>query len=84
MVGAARVVTDCTTFGWLLDLFVLKGFRGKGLGKALVAAVRKHPRLVDTNRILLATSDRQGLYQQFGFQPLRAPHQWMEFEGQTR
>ncbi len=83
MVGAARVVTDCATFGWLCDLFVLENFRGEGLGKALVAAVREHPCLVDTKRILLATADGHGLYRQYGFRPLAAPDMWMEYNGGT-
>ncbi len=32
-VGFARVVTDCATFGYLADVFVLKSYRGKGLSK---------------------------------------------------
>jgi hypothetical protein len=32
-VGFARVVTDYAMFAWLLDVFILEDFRGKGLGK---------------------------------------------------
>jgi GNAT superfamily N-acetyltransferase len=83
MMGAARVVTDCATFGWLCDLFVLGGHRGKGLGKALIAAVREHPCLVDTKRLLLATADAHRLYEQHGFDSLAAPDRWMEYHGIT-
>jgi GNAT superfamily N-acetyltransferase len=83
MVGAARVVTDCATFGWLCDLFVLEGFRGRGLGEALVVAVRAHPCLADTKRILLATADAHTLYEEHGFHPLDAPERWMEYNGGT-
>jgi GNAT superfamily N-acetyltransferase len=83
MVGAARVVTDCATFGWLCDLFVLEGSRGKGLGEALVAAVRDHPCLADTKRILLATADAHSLYERHGFHSLGAPERWMEYNGGT-
>jgi GNAT superfamily N-acetyltransferase len=83
MVGAARVVTDCATFGWLCDLFVLEGFRGNGLGEALVSAVREHPCLADTKRILLATADAHSLYEKHGFHSLGAPERWMEYNGGT-
>lgn len=65
-VGLARVVTDGVTFSWLCDVFVAPAHRGHGLGKRLVAAVVEHPR-VRTTRILLATKDAHGLYEQFGF-----------------
>ena len=29
----ARVVTDCDTFGYLADVFILYGYRGKRLAK---------------------------------------------------
>lgn len=83
MVGAVRVVTDCSTFGWLCDLFVLPEHRGRGLGKSLVAVVREHPCLADTKRLLLATADAHDLYEEFGFRPLAQPERWMEFNGST-
>ncbi len=84
MVGAARVVTDCATFGWLCDLFVIEGHRGNGLGRALVEAVVLHPCLYDTKRIILATGDAHGLYEQYGFKELGRPERWMEYNGSTR
>ena len=83
MVGAARVVTDCATFGWVCDTYVLPSHRGQGLGRALVKAVREHPCLVDTKRLLLATDDAHELYEEFGFTPLVAPKNWMEYNGST-
>ena len=32
-VGFARVISDYATYAYLADVFVLEGFRGKGLGK---------------------------------------------------
>ncbi len=83
MVGAARVVTDCATFGWLCDLYVLESHSGQGLWKALVEAVRRHPCLDETKRVVLATEDAHGLYEQFGFHELEAPGNWMEYNGST-
>lgn len=76
MVGFARVVTDRATFGWLCDVIVDPEFRGLGVGKALVQAVREHPDLSGT-RIMLATKDAQGLYSSFGFEVLSHPDEWM-------
>jgi GNAT superfamily N-acetyltransferase len=70
MVGAARVVTDGITFGWLCDVFVLQGHRGRGLGVALVRAAIEHPELRDLKRMILATGDAHSLYERFGFEPL--------------
>lgn len=78
MVGAARVVTDRATFGWLCDVFVLDAHRGRGLGKALIEAVTAHPELVGLRRLLLSTGDAHGLYEQYGFQSIATPERWME------
>lgn len=76
-VGLARVVTDYATFGWLCDVFVLESYRGRGLGKWLVECVVAHPALQEIRRLLLATRDAHGLYQQYGFEPLSNPERWM-------
>ena len=83
MVGAARVVTDCATFGWLCDVFVLPEHRGAGLGRALIGAVRRHPCLDDTKRILVATADAHSLYAEHGFESLLEPERWMQYVGST-
>lgn len=82
-VGSARVVTDRATFGWLCDVFVVEEHRGRGLGKALVAAVAAHPDLVGLKRFALATRDAHDLYGRHGFAPLDAPERWMVRRGPT-
>ncbi|MCX3062496.1 GNAT family N-acetyltransferase [Streptomyces beihaiensis] len=76
-VAYARVVTDHVTFAWLCDVYVDPSVRGKGLGTALVAAVRDHLEPLGVRRMLLATRDAHGVYEQVGFEPLPAPGQWM-------
>ncbi|KFF97280.1 acetyltransferase [Streptomyces scabiei] len=76
-VAYARVVTDRATFAWLCDVYVDPSARGKGLGTALVAAVREHLRLYGLRRVLLATHDAHGVYAKLGFEPLAKPDQWM-------
>jgi GNAT superfamily N-acetyltransferase len=76
-IGFARVVTDGATHAWLADVFILDEYRGRGYGKALVAAVVEHPDLQGLRRILLATKDAHGLYAQYGF-TLVPPDRFME------
>jgi N-acetylglutamate synthase-like GNAT family acetyltransferase len=66
-VGFARVITDRALFAWMADVFVLPEARGKGLGKAMVAAFLDHPDLADVSRWMLVTSDADKLYEGFGF-----------------
>ena len=81
-IGLARIVSDYTTFAWLCDVFIHENYRGRGLGKWLMETVLAHPDLQGLRRILLATRDAHGLYEQFGFKPLDAPEKWMEvFKG---
>jgi N-acetylglutamate synthase-like GNAT family acetyltransferase len=76
-VGFARVITDYATFGYVADVFVLPEYRGRGISKALMAAIRAHPDLQGLRRLLLITQDAQGLYAQFGFQPVPNPEAFM-------
>ena len=75
----ARVVTDRATFAWLCDVYVAPEARGKGLGTALVTAVRDHLSPYGLRRIMLATADAHGVYAKVGFTPLAEPGTWMVF-----
>jgi len=77
-IGFARVISDCATFAYLADVFVLESHRGRGLGKVLIAAILGHASLQGLRRWLLATRDAHGLYAQHGFVPLAAPGRFME------
>jgi GNAT superfamily N-acetyltransferase len=76
-VAYARVITDRATFGWLCDVYVDPSVRGKGVGSALVAAVREELRSFGVRRVLLATQDAHGVYAKLGFAPLERPERWM-------
>jgi GNAT superfamily N-acetyltransferase len=78
MAAMARVVTDRATFGWVCDVFVGPAWRGRGLGKALMAYIAAHPDLQGFRRMHLATRDAHGLYAQFGYAPLTGVDRWME------
>ncbi len=77
-VGFARLVTDKATFAYLADVFIDQAYRGKGLSKRLIEAVTMHPEVQGLRRIVLATRDAHGLYQQFGFSPVDAPALFMQ------
>jgi len=77
-VGFARVITDFGVFAWLLDVFILEEYRGKGLGKLLMQEIMSHPSLQGLRRWGLGTNDAHGLYQKFGFTPLSNPEIMME------
>ena len=77
-IGLARVVTDYATFAYLCDVYVLEGYRGRGLGKWLIECVMAHPQLQGLRRFNLVTRDAHKLYAPFGFTPLRAPDRHME------
>lgn len=75
-VAFARAVTDCVSFAWVCDVFVVRSARGRGLGK-LVTRTLLDALPVDAMRnVLLGTADAHGLYAQLGFQPV-APGRFM-------
>ena len=76
--GFGRVVTDFAVFAWILDVFILEEYRGKGLGKMLMEYIMVHPELQGLKRLGLGTHDAHGLYEKFGFKPLEKPETWME------
>ena len=69
-VGLARVVTDKTTVGYICDVVIDEGHRGRGLAKWLLACIIEHPDLKEC-RLDLFTRDAQELYRFFGFGPHR-------------
>jgi GNAT superfamily N-acetyltransferase len=77
-VGLARAVTDRATFAYLADVYVLEEHRGRGLSRAMIEALLKHPDLQGLRRVLLATRDAHSLYEKFGFKPLAKPDRIME------
>ena len=77
-IGFARMITDRATFAYLADVFILEEHRGKGLSKWLMETILRHSDLQGLRRILLATKDAHGLYEQFGFTALASPEKLME------
>jgi GNAT superfamily N-acetyltransferase len=77
-VGFARVVTDFAVFAWLMDVFILDEYKGKGLGKQLMEEVLFHPEVKNVIKWGLGTKDAHELYRKFGFKSLARPEVMME------
>lgn len=77
-IGFARVVSDCATFAYIGDVFVLDEYRGRGLSKWLMEVIVSHPDLQNLRRWVLATRDAHGLYEKYDFASLKFPDRWME------
>jgi N-acetylglutamate synthase-like GNAT family acetyltransferase len=76
-VAFARVVTDRAVFAYLADVFVIRDYRGRGIGKGLVQAILAHPELATVQSFMLGTRDAHGLYARFGFEPIAEPQRLM-------
>ena len=68
-VGFARAVSDRATIAYLADVYVLRPYRGRGLGLELVREVIEGGGEGGLSKIhwLLHTADAQGLYERLGF-----------------
>jgi GNAT superfamily N-acetyltransferase len=77
-IGFARVISDLSTIAYLGDVYILEGYRGKGLSKWLIETVVNHPDLQGLRRFILLTSDAHELYRQFGWTDIADPTKWME------
>ncbi len=77
-IGFARVVSDCATFAYIGDVFILDEYRGRGLSKWLMEVIISHPDLQNLRRWVLATLDAHGLYEKYDFASLKFPERWME------
>jgi GNAT superfamily N-acetyltransferase len=75
--GFARVISDFTTFAYVADVFVLRPYRGQGLGKWLVKTILAHPELQGLRRWTLNTKDAHSLYRQYGFDNDPHPENYM-------
>jgi GNAT superfamily N-acetyltransferase len=77
-VAFARVITDCATFAYLVDVFVLPEHRSRGYSLQIMDAVMSHPSLQGLRRFMLATSTAAPLYERYGFTPPAKPRALME------
>jgi GNAT superfamily N-acetyltransferase len=77
-IGFARLITDCTTFAYLADVYVLSTHRGKGLSKWMLTNLQALPELQGLRRWLLVTKDAHGLYEKLGWTAIDEPQKMMQ------
>jgi GNAT superfamily N-acetyltransferase len=66
LIGFTRAVSDGASFVYLADVFVVPGFRGRGLGLELVRETVEGSPWTD-KKWLLHTADAHDLYRKVGF-----------------
>ena len=77
-IGFARVITDCATYAYLSDVFIVEEYRGRGLSKWMMDCILAHPDLQGLRRFALFTRDARGLYERYGFEPARSRSVYLE------
>jgi GNAT superfamily N-acetyltransferase len=77
-IGFARVISDCSVFAYIMDVFVLDNYRGQGLGKSLMQYILDESVLKNVRKWMLGTRDAHGLYRQLGFTDISSPEMWMQ------
>ena len=77
-IGFARIVTDYTIFAYLMDVFILPQYRGKGYSKQLINAIHVNPKLQLCKVWMLKTKDAHSLYKQLGYSELKHSETFME------
>lgn len=66
-IGFCRATSDGVSIAYLADVYVLPGYRGRGLGEELVREMVEHGDLADV-RWMLHTEDAHPLYRKLGFE----------------
>jgi ribosomal protein S18 acetylase RimI-like enzyme len=67
LVACARTLSDGARTAWVGDVCVARGWRGRGVGIAVVRLLLDHPLVRDVDRVRLNTRDAQALYRKLGF-----------------
>lgn len=76
-VGYARVASDRTRLGFLMDVFVDDQHRQRGIGRGMVRFAMEHPDHRPVYLWLLGTDDAHGVYEKLGFGPHPHPERMM-------
>lgn len=77
-IANARLITDYAVFGYLADVYVAEEHRGRGLSKEMMRVIMEQDWVRQLRRLMLATQDAHGLYEQYGFKELAFPQRIME------
>jgi GNAT superfamily N-acetyltransferase len=77
-IAFTRVMTDFVFFAYILDVFIIDEYQGKGLSKLLMQNILDHEPIKNVDKWILATRDAHGLYAKFGFETIKNPEMIME------
>jgi len=77
-IGFARVVSDLTIIAYLMDVFIIEEYRGKGFSKLLLNRIFEDDRFKGVKKWILATKDAHSLYAGFGFDKINNADRLME------
>lgn len=77
-IAYGRLITDYATFAYLADVYVEEKHQGKGLGKKMMELLLDADWVKGLRRLMLATLDAHGLYEQYGFTQTAFPERFME------
>ena len=77
-IAYSRVMTDKVFFAYLLDVFVIDEYQGKGLSKVLMHNILNYEPIKNVDKWILATKDAHELYRKFGFETVKKPTMLME------
>ncbi len=77
-IGFARILSDFITIAYLMDVFILEEYRGKGYSKLLLKRIFEDYKYQQVKKWLLATKDAQTLYANFGFEKIKNADRLME------
>lgn len=80
IVGYARVASDKTRFGFIMDVFVDEDHRRRGIAGEMVRFAMGHPDHRPIYMWLLATHDAHKVYEGLGFRPLAHPERMMAIQ----
>jgi nitroimidazol reductase NimA-like FMN-containing flavoprotein (pyridoxamine 5'-phosphate oxidase superfamily)/N-acetylglutamate synthase-like GNAT family acetyltransferase len=68
LVATARAMSDVGKRAWIYDVMVAPGWRGLGLGEAVIRLLLDHPAVRHVRRVYLRTRDAQQFYARMGFE----------------
>lgn len=77
-IGFARILSDFITIAYLMDVFILQEYRGKGYSKLLLKRIFEDDKYQRVKKWLLATQDAHSLYANFGFEKIKNSDRLME------
>jgi GNAT superfamily N-acetyltransferase len=77
-IAFTRVMTDFVFFAYILDVFVIDDYQGKGLSKLLMNNILNQESIKNVDKWILATRDAHELYSKFGFETIKNPSMIME------